>query len=153
MSASVMLERSSPAVAPFGQTGGMPAGAPASANWCVLPRCEMTFEKCTGGFKIYCRCDDEVSCGTLQNLCRMLCDGMCSCSCTCNGIQVCQCNLTMGHCTCEYTKDGVCIQCVSGDQKCCAMLQACCDCLEACCQSGCCCYLSFNGTPVCCGSC
>lgn len=113
----------------------------------------MTFEKCTGGFRLYCRCDDEVSCGTLQNLCRMLSDGMCSCCCTCNGIQVCQCNLTMGLCTVEYTKDGVCIQCVSGDEKCCAMLQACCDSLECCCQSGCVCYVSFNNTPVCCGTC
>ena len=60
----------------------IPAGSPATANWCVLPRCEVEFEKCTGGFKIHCRCEDEVACGTLQNLCRMLCDGLCSCCCT-----------------------------------------------------------------------
>jgi hypothetical protein len=34
------------------------------------------------------------------------------------------------------------------------MIQACCDCIAACCcQPGCCCYISFKGTPVCCGTC
>jgi hypothetical protein len=33
------------------------------------------------------------------------------------------------------------------------MIQACCDCLANCLKNGCCCYLSFNNTPVCCGSC
>ena len=103
MASSVVLERGSSAVAPFSggtpgwQPGTVPAGSPAAANWCVLPRCEVEFEKCTGGFKIHCRCDDEVACGTLQNLCRMLCDGLCSCYCTCNGICCCQCNLTVRH--------------------------------------------------------
>lgn len=149
---SALLERSS-SVAAFSPTTAMPSGLPTGANWCVLPRCEMTFEKCAGGFKIDCRCDDEVSCGTLQNLCRMLCDGTCSCNVTCNGIQVFCCNLTLGLCTCQMTKDGCCITCVSGDAKCCEMLQACCDALACCCTSGCCCYLSFAGTPVCCGTC
>ena len=87
MASSVLLERGSSAVAPFSgatpgwQAGPIPAGSPAAANWCVLPRCAVEFEKCTGGFKIHCRCEDEVACGTLQNLCRMLCDGLCSCYC------------------------------------------------------------------------
>ena len=33
-----------------------------------------------------------------------------------NGMMVCCCNLTMGMCKCEMTKDGVCITCTSGDQ-------------------------------------
>jgi len=152
---SAMLER-----APMGATGfasssmGAPApSSPATGNWCVVPRCTMKVEKCAGGMKLRCSCDDEVSCGTLQNLCKMLCDGMCSCCCTMNGICVCQCNLTMGICTCEYTKDGVCITCKSGDKACCEMIQACCDCLSKCLESGCCCYVSFHNTPVCCGCC
>jgi hypothetical protein len=111
------------------------------------------FEKCTGGFKIQCRCEDEVACGTLQNLCRMLCDGMCSCYSTWNGICISQCNLTCGTCKCEYTKDGCCISCISGDKACAAMLQACCECLSTCSKSGCSCYICFNNTPVCCGTC
>ena len=58
-----------------------------------------------------------------------------------------------GNCKCEYTKDGCCISCTSGDKACCAMIQECCDCLQQCCESGCCCYICFNNTPVCCGTC
>ena len=159
MAASVLMERSASAALPMGspgtgfQPGAFPGGSPAAANWCVVPRCTLKFEKTKEGCKIYCNCDDEVACGTLQNLCRMLCEGMCSCCCTCNGIQVCQCNLTMGLCKCEYTKDGCCITCTSGDKACCAMIQSCCDCLSHCCESGCCCYICFNNTPICCGVC
>lgn len=153
MSTSMLLDRSQFSAMPTGALTTQPAGTPAGTNWCVLPRCELRFEKCDGGLKIHCQCDDEVACGALQNLCRMMCDGLCSCSCTCNGLQVCQVNLTMGICKCEYTAKGVCITCISGDERCCAMLQACCDCLECCCQSGCCCFISFNNTPVCCGTC
>src|SRR4029077_14645971 len=89
-----------------GQQPGFPTGAPAGTNWCVVPRCKVEFEKCTGGFKIHCRCEDELSTATLQNLCRMLCDGCCSCYCSNNGIQCCQCTFANCHCKCEYTKDG-----------------------------------------------
>ena len=54
MSNSMLLERSTPAVAPFGQPGTIPSGSPAAANWCVLPRCEISFEKCTGGLQMPC---------------------------------------------------------------------------------------------------
>jgi hypothetical protein len=33
------------------------------------------------------------------------------------------------------------------------MLQACCACLNACMDAGCCCYVCFGNTPVCCGTC
>src|SRR3989304_3659846 len=88
---SALLERGASAAAPFAgsipgwQPGSIPAGSPASANWCVLPRCSVEFEKCAGGCKIHCRCEDEVARGTLQNLCRMLADGLCSCCCAWDG--------------------------------------------------------------------
>ena len=159
MSSSALLERGSSAVAPFSgpvpgiQPGSIPGQQQQGANWCVLPRCTVEFEKTSNGCKIHCRCDDEVARGTLQNLCRMLSDGLCSCACTCNGICFCQCNFTVGICKCEYTKDGCCISCTSGDKACQAMIQACCNCLSQCCESGCCCYICFNNTPVCCGTC
>ncbi len=156
MSSAVMMERFSAASAPAmptWQPSGLPAAAPMAGNMCVVPRCKMKFEKCTGGFKLHCKCDDEMSCATLQNLCKMLCDGLCSCVCCCNGMECCKCSFANCHCKCEYTKDGCCITCTSGDKECCAMLQACCDCCEKCCESGCCCYVCFNNTPVCCGTC
>jgi hypothetical protein len=159
MAASVLLERPSSAAIPLGsphhgfQPGAFPAGSPTAANWCVVPRCNFKFEKTKDGCKIHCHCDDEVACGTLQNLCRMLCEGLCSCYCTCNGITICQCNLTLGLCKCEFTKDGCTISCTSGDKACCQMIQSCCECLSTCCEQGCCCYICFNNTPVCCGTC
>jgi hypothetical protein len=155
MSSALLMERSAAPGTGATSVGWQPGAtaAPGLANWCVLPRCEYRFEKCTGGFKVHCNCDDEVAAATLQNLCRMLSDGLCSCCATFNGIAVCQCSFVCGQCKCEYTKQGVCITCTSGDKKCCEMLQSCCDCLSCCCESGCCCYLSFNNTPVCCGSC
>jgi hypothetical protein len=33
------------------------------------------------------------------------------------------------------------------------MLQSCCECLAHCLKAGCCCYVCFNNTPVCCGTC
>jgi hypothetical protein len=152
MSSALLVDR--PGATPL--TGQAPLGAPTGApvgNWCMVPRCTLSFEKCDGGFKIFCKCDDKVAAATLQNLCNMLASGLCNCCCTWNGMVVCNLNLCCGHCVCEATKDGVCITCTSGDAKCCEMLQACCDCLSCCCESGCCCYVCFGGTPCCCGTC
>ncbi|MBX3435224.1 MAG: hypothetical protein KF847_18045 [Pirellulales bacterium] len=126
---------------------------PAMGNWQMVPRCTIEFKKCAGGFKLSCRCEDEVACGALQNLCRMLSQGLCSLCCCQNGLCLAQCNLTCGNCVCECTEDGCCITCTSGDAKCCEILQACCDCFAKCCESGCCCYVCFNNTPVCCATC
>src|SRR6185369_7410123 len=93
-------------------TSGMGAVAPApvpSMNYQLVPRCTIKMEKCTGGMKIVCSCDDKMACSTLQNLCVSLAGGMCSCCCMMNGMTVCCCNLTMGMCKCEMTKDGVCL--------------------------------------------
>jgi len=159
MAASSLLECSTAVATPqYGpqagwQPGTTPAGTPQFANWHVLPRCTVKFEKTSDGCKIYCKCDDEVARGALQNLCRMLSEGCCSCCCCQNGVCVCQCNFVFGKCKCEQTKDGCCISCTSGDKECCQQIQACCDCVEKCCKSGCCCYVCFNNTPVCCGTC
>ena len=105
-------------------TVGSPTGLPAGTNWMMVPRCTLKFEKCTGG--------------------------MCSCCCMMNGMVCCCCNLTMGICKCEMTKDGCCITCSSGDQKCGEMIQSCCDCMSTLMKSGCTCCVMMNGTPICC---
>jgi len=157
MSSAVLFERTMSAnvgAPQFGSQFNSPAVGPQTGNqFLMLPRCELRFEKCADGFKIHCCSDDEVACATLQNLCKIACDGLCSCCCTLNGIVCCQINLCCGKVCCEPTKNGCCISCTSGDQGCCDMAQAWCDCLACCCEQGCCCYISFGGTPVCCGKC
>jgi hypothetical protein len=117
----------------------------------MVPRCSFKFEKCTGGFKVTCSCEDKVACSMVQNLCTMLAGGMCSCCCLYNGMTVYYCNFTMGMCRCEATDNGVCFTCTSGDQQCCQMIQACCDCLSTMTDAGCTCCFYMNNTPVCCG--
>ncbi len=126
------------------------AGAQAAANWLMVPRGTVKMEKCSGGMKITCSCDDKTAASMVQNLCAMLAGGMCSCSCLCNGMTVCTCNLTMGMSKIEATTDGVCITCTSGDQQCCEMIQACCECLSRMQDAGCACCVMMNNTPVCC---
>lgn len=135
----------------MGTSAGMPASMPVGPNYLMVPRCTMRFEKCAGGMKIHCVCDDPVACGMMQNLYMMLQNGLCTCCCMMNGMMVCCCSMTMGMCTCELTKDGCVMSCTSGDAKCCAMIQGCCDCLMALCDAGCSCCLMMNNTPVCCG--
>ncbi len=154
---SVMMERagmamqgmSMPAMSGAGPTTAMPG----VMNWLMVPRCTLKMEKCTGGMKITCSCDDKMACGMVQNLCKMLAGGMCSCCVMMNGMMVCCCNLTMGMCKCDMTKDGVCITCTSGDPKCCEMIQACCECMGCMLDCGCTCCVMMNNTPVCCGCC
>ncbi len=153
MSSTMMFERSM--MGSMGTMGSMPgasmpAAAPTMPGMMMVPRCTMKFEKCQGGMKITCTCDDEMSAATLQNLCKMLAGGMCSCCCMMNGMQLCQCNMTMCKCECKDTKMGVCITCTSGDKACCDMCQACCDCLAKCMEAGCMCCLMIGGMPVCC---
>ena len=155
MSSMMMMERGMMgAMGSMGtpmSTSGMPV--PTGMGTCMVPCCTMKMEKCPNGIKIHCKCDDEMACAMLQNMCRMMCDGMCSCCCMMNGMVVCQCNMVMCSCECEMTKDGCCITCTSGDKACCQMLQACCDCMSKCMESGCKCCVCFNGMPCCCGSC
>jgi hypothetical protein len=127
------------------------AGAMMPANMMMVPRCTFKMEKCQGGMKITCACDDPTAKSMVQNLCMSLQGGMCSVCCMMNGVMVCCCNLTMGMCKVEMTKDGCCVTCTSGDKACCDMIQSCCDCLCCMCDGGCTCCVMFNGTPVCCG--
>src|SRR5262249_45119238 len=133
-------------------TMGTPAGY-TSPNYLVVPRGSVKVEKCQGGLKLTCCCDDKMACSMVQNLCQMLQGGMCSVTLVNNGITVCCFNFTYGMCKCESTESGVCITCTTGDSKCCEMLQACCDCICCMSEAGCCCYVCLNSTPVCCGSC
>lgn len=126
------------------------SSAPAAPSFVMLPRCTVTVENCKDGCKIHCKCDDEVACSMLQNLCRALEGGVCGFTCLHNGQCLCNCSLTCGHCSCELTKDGCCITCTSGDAKCCQLIQKCCECLKSCLECGCTCCVTLNNTPVCC---
>jgi hypothetical protein len=155
MSSAMMMERTSMAVpgmtTPGMGTAGTPTTTTAGMNWLMVPRCTFKVEKCTGGMKINCVCSDKLACSTLQNLCSMLTGGMVSCCAMSNGQMIYCCNLTMGMCKCEMTKDGVCITCTSGDNRCCEMIQSCCDCLGCMLKAECTCCLMINNMPVCCG--
>jgi hypothetical protein len=153
MSGSMTMERMMGAMPMPGMTGyaspmaptmGMPAGM-------MVPRCTMKMEKTADGCKIVCECDNEMACSTLQSLCKSLAEQMCGCCMMMNGMCCCTCNFTMAMCKVEYTKKGVTVTCKSGDKDCCQMIQSCCDCMASMLAAGCCCYLCFGGTPVCCG--
>jgi hypothetical protein len=65
MSSAVMERRGAFAT---GAAPAFPGNAPAAAtpNVCVVPRCELKFEKCKGGFRIQCNCDNAAACNTLR---------------------------------------------------------------------------------------
>jgi hypothetical protein len=157
MSGTMMMERSGMGIPGMGMPGmaspamGASGTTTASPNYVMVPRCTMKFEKCTGGMKITCVCDDTMACSMMQNLCTMMAGSMCGCCVTYNGMTVCTCSLTMGHCKCDMTESGVCFTCTSGDTKCCEMIQAYCDCLTTMMTSGCTCCVMMNNTPVACG--
>src|SRR5580693_5892757 len=101
----VMMERAGMAgMSTQGMTPqGMTAPMAAPSNWMMVPRCTYKFEKCQGGMKITCVCDDPTTRSMVQNLCTMLQGGMCSCCVMMNGMMVYCCNLTMSMCKCEMT--------------------------------------------------
>jgi hypothetical protein len=155
MTSAIVMERAGMGMPGMGtgQAGGMGTSSamPSAPQWMMVPRCKITMEKCAGGMKMICKCDDKMSATMLQNLCSMMAGGMCSCYCIMNGMMMCCCNLTMGMCKCEATEDGCCITCTSGDPACCAMIQACCDCMGAMTKAGCVCCICMNNMPICCG--
>lgn len=151
MSSAMLMERTMMGGSPVSTSPTQPMMGQPTTNFCVVPRCEIKVEKCTGGMKMHCRCEDEMACATLQNLCKMLAGGMCSISCTNNGIMMCQCNLVCGMVKIDYTKDGCTITCTTGDKPSCEMIQCCCETIASCIKNGCCCYVCLNNTPVCCG--
>jgi hypothetical protein len=153
---AMMVERPGmgmPTMGMPGSTGmmGGTAGATTGMNMMMVPRCKMKFEKCTGGMKVHCVCEDKVSAGMLQNLCTMMAGGMFSCCMMMNGMTACCCNMTMGMCKCEATEMGVTMTCTSGDKECAAMIQACCECCATMMKSGCTCCMMVSNMPVCCG--
>jgi hypothetical protein len=156
MSSTMMLERGASGLAGLGMPGlttgqAAPAGMAPVAGMMMVPRCAIKFEKCTGGCKIICHCEDKLAVSMVQNLCTMLSGGLCSCCTIFNGMITCNCNFTMGMCRCECTESGVILHCTSGDTHCCEMIQGCCDCCSCMLESGCTCCLMLNHTPVCCG--
>src|SRR3954470_23085454 len=157
MSSAMMMERMGmPGVGVHGMgTQGTVPGSvsPTTSNWLMVPRCALKFEKCQGGMKVTCSCEDKMACSMMQNLCTMLAGGMCSCCVMLNGMVVSTCHLTMGMCRCEMTESGVSLTCTSGDSKCCEMIQACCDCMTTMMNAGCTCCVLMNNTPVACGCC
>ena len=157
MSSTMMLERTTAGLPGMGMPVGSPMTTPTGmatpANYMMVPRCSIKIEKCTGGCKIMCVCDDKLATSMLQNLCTMLAGGLCSCCTMINGMVTCTCNLTMGMCKCEMTDSGICLTCTSGDSQCCEMIQGCCDCLCCMMEAGCTCCVMLNNTPICCGTC
>ena len=105
---SVMMERTGMGMAGMGAQGQTMTGPamPATQSWVMVPRCTFKFEKCTGGMKITCTCDDPASCTMMQNLCSMMQGGMCGCCVMMNGMPVCCCSLAMGMCKCDMTEKG-----------------------------------------------
>ena len=85
MSSTMMMERTGMGMPGMGVAGmgvptmGGPAMTPASSGYVMVPRCTIKMEKCTGGMKITCICDDPMACSMMQNLCTMLAGGMCRC--------------------------------------------------------------------------
>src|SRR5262249_11336632 len=98
---TVMMERTGMGMPAVGVPGlgtpsmGMPSAMPSTM---LVPRCTFKVEKCQGGFKIYCSCEDPQSTAMVQNLCTAMVGGLCSCCVMLNGMQVCCYNLTMGMC-------------------------------------------------------
>jgi hypothetical protein len=153
----MMMERTGTAFPGMGVPGYSPSPTPTvptpGYNWMMVPRCTFRVEKCTGGVKIHCSCDDKLASSMVQNLCTMLQGGCASCCVMHNGMCVCTCNFTMGMCRYEPTDSGCTFTCTSGDTQCCEMIQACCDCLNCMLEAGCSCCFLINHTPVCCGTC
>ena len=151
MMTTIMMERTGMGMPGTGQ-GMMPTSgtAPMMPNMMMVPRCKMKFEKCTGGMKVTCTCDDPTAASMMQNLCSMMAGGMVSFCAMMSGMMACCCNMVMCQCKCDMTKDGCVMTCTSGDAKCAEMIQGCCDCMTAMMKAGCSCCMMMNGTPVCC---
>ena len=93
---------------------GMPMGTMAMM---MIPRCMMKMEKCKDGMKVMCMASDEMAASMMQNLCTMLNGGMVSFQMMMNGMTMMTCNMMMGMCKVEMTKDGMCVMCTSGDMS------------------------------------
>ena len=136
--------------------GRMPMMMPESSNMpgMMMPRCSIKMEKCAGGMKMTCTCDDKTAAMMMQNLCNMMAGGMVSCCMMMNGMCCCCCNMgMMGMCKMEMTEMGCMMTCTSGDKSCEKMIQACCDCINMMTMPGMTCCMMMNSMPVCCCVC
>jgi hypothetical protein len=155
MMASMMMERTNVGVSNMPSYATPAVGSPTNVpvgNFFMVPRCTYKFEKCTGGIKVYCQCEDQVTAQMVQNLCTMLAGGMCGCYVMCNGVCVCTYNFTFGMCQFEKINNGVCFTCTSGDTNYCNMIQSWCDCFNTMYNYGCTVCFTCNNTPICCGT-
>ena len=135
--------------------GAMPGmGSGMMPGMMMAPRCTMKMEKCAGGMKIMCMCEDKTSAEMMKNLCMMTQGGMMSCCMMMNGMMCCCCNLgVMGMCKMEMMEMGCMMSCMSGDKGCEKMIQACCDCMNSMMMLGMSCCMMMNGMPICCCVC
>ena len=70
MSGTMMMDRAAMMTGMMGAGAGtMPGGMHGGMNMMMVPRCTMKFEKCQGGMKISCVCEDAMACSMVQNLC------------------------------------------------------------------------------------
>jgi len=136
---------------PTTPTVGAPTSFPTGFNWTVVPRCTFKFEKCTGGYKVWCYFEDKLASSMVQNLCSMLAGGLCSFCCYWNGAPVYFCHYTFATCKYEFTDSGCCFTFTSGDPQWAKIIQSCCECCHECYETGCTCCFFMNSTPVCCG--
>ena len=135
--------------------GMMPGAMPTGMNMMMVPRCTVVMEKCDGGMKMTCTCDDKTAAATLHNLCAMMAGGMCCCMMMMNGMPMCMCNLgMMGMCKMAMTDMGCTMTCTSADPACTMTIQACCDCMMSMMKMpGCSCCVMMSGMPMCCCVC
>lgn len=119
-------------------------------NMMMMPRANMSMEKCEDGMKIMCTTTDESAAEMMKNLCSMLCGGMTSMCMMMNGMVMMNCNMMMGMCKYDMTNDGMCITWTSGDDMTCKMIQECCDCMVCMMECGCTTVMCMSNTPVCC---
>ena len=67
MSSAVVMERAGMTMPSMGfptfsaPTTPAPNTVPVGPNWLMVPRCTFKFEKCQGGMKITCVCDDKMA--------------------------------------------------------------------------------------------
>src|SRR5579862_1298416 len=117
MSSALMMERTGMGISGVGYPGmgsqgvGSPTAGQVGTNWMMVPRCTFKVEKCQGGIKFTCSCEDKMAVSMVQNLCTMLAGGLCSCTVQYNGMTTCCYNFTNGLCKCEMTDSGVCFTC------------------------------------------
>jgi hypothetical protein len=126
---------------------GMSAAKPATL---MVPRCTFEVEKCKGGMKVTCSCDDKVAFGMLATLCLMLQGGTAGFYGLLNGMTLYYFQV-LGSGKYEQGDGWVCFTFTSTEPGGIRMLQDTCDHLLSLLRSGLTCWLTMNNTAVCAG--